>query len=155
MRDASACKRRPVDFIAEQRSAPIPLPPEDHAAIEANAEPFVANLTSGDWPALAAHYAEDAVLYPPDREPVHGRAAIEAYFSAFPPVLELVPDVEVIDGSGDTAYVRGSSVVTFAAEGDSAPVKERLKFVEVHRKQPDGRWLMAVDIWNSSPLDAV
>lgn len=131
------------------------LSPEDYAAIEANAEPFIASLTSGNWAALVAHYAEDAVLYPPDREPVRGRAAIEAYFSEFPPVLELLADVELIDGSDDTAYLRGSSVLSFAADDGGAPVKEKLKFVEVHRKQPDGRWLMVVDIWNSSPLDAV
>ncbi len=70
-------------------------------------------------------------------------------------MLELVADVELIDGSGDTAYLRGSSMLTFAADSSGETEKEKLKFVEVHRKQPDGRWLMVVDIWNSSPLDAV
>ena len=109
---------------------------------------------AGDWAALASHYAEDAVLYPPGSEPVVGRAAIEAYFAAFPPVLDLVPDVEAIDGSGDTAYIRGTSVVAFATESGE-PERQRLKFIEVHRRQPNGSWLMVADIWNSSPLHTV
>ena len=131
------------------------LRPEDHAALEANAEPFVASLLAGDWSALSAHYAEDAVLYPPGRDPVCGRAAIESYFAAFPPLIGLVPEVEVIDGADDTAYVMGSSVQTFAAEGEGErePVSQRLKFIEIHRKQPDGRWLMVADIWNQSPIE--
>jgi ketosteroid isomerase-like protein len=137
------------------QEADIALPSEDYATIEANGEPFIASLISGDWAALSAHYAEDAVLYPPARDPVRGRAAIETFFASFPPVIELVPDVEKIDGSGDTAYVQGSSVVTFAPEGGGEPVHEKLKFIEIHRKQPDGRWLMVADIWNSSPSDAV
>lgn len=127
------------------------MPPEDRAALEANGDPFIASLLAGDWPALASHYAEDAVLYPPGREPVRGRDAIEAFFASFPPVVDLVADVEEIDGSGDTAYLRGSSVVTFATEGEGEAAKESLKFIEIHRKQPDGRWLMVADIWNDTP----
>lgn len=95
------------------------------------------------------------MLYPPSQAPVRGRAAIEAFFASFPPVIDLAPDIDVIDGSGDTAFVIGSSVVTFAAEGDGQPVREKLKFVEIHRKQTDGSWMMVADIWNSSPSDAV
>jgi len=82
---------------------------------------------------------------------VRGRAAIEAFFASFPPVIDIVPDVEAIDGAGDTAYVTGSSKVVFAADGEGEPESETLKFVEIHRKQPDGRWLMVVDIWNDAP----
>jgi len=137
------------------REAVITLQAEDYAALDANAEPFISNLIAGDWPALAAHYAEDAVLYPPGLDPVHGRAAIEAFFSAFPPVVDLVADVEKIDGSGDTAYLMGSSVVTFAAEEGGEAEREKLKFIEIHRKQSDGRWLMVADIWNPSPTESV
>ncbi len=86
---------------------------------------------------------------------MRGRAAIEAFFSSFPPVIELVADIEEIDGSGDTAYLRGSSRVTFAAEGEGDPATELLKFIEIHRKQPDGSWLMVADIWNQSPTEIV
>lgn len=125
------------------------LPAADRQALAAGAEPFVASLITGDASAVAMHYAEDAVLLPPGRDPVVGRAAIRDFFASFPPVVSLEATVDEIDGSADTAFVRGSSVVTMRGAG-GATDREVLKFVEVHRKQPDGTWLMAVDIWNGS-----
>jgi ketosteroid isomerase-like protein len=119
----------------------------DRQALAAGAEPFVASLIAGDAAALSMHYAEDAVLLPPGRDPVVGRAAIREFFASFPPVISLEPTVEEIDGSTDIAFVRGSSRVTMSGE-DGGTEREVLKFVEIHRKQADGSWLMTVDIWN-------
>ncbi len=136
--------------VQPREETPIALPPADIAAIRAKAAPFIASLVAGDAPALAAHYAEDATLYPPGREAVRGRAGIEAFFGAFPPVLGLLPEVEEIDGDGDIAFVRGTSVVVMASEEGAEPARQRLQFIELHRKQPDGRWLMTADIWNAA-----
>ena len=45
-------------------------------AIEAAVQRYVEASNQGDADALASLYADDAVLLPPDHEPVRGRAAI-------------------------------------------------------------------------------
>ncbi len=55
-----------------------PGPPEPMArlAIEAAVTRYVAASNRGDAEALMELYAEDAVLLPPDHEPIQGREAI-------------------------------------------------------------------------------
>lgn len=45
--------------------------------------------------------------------------------------------------------------MTMAPPGAPGPVKDSGKYVEVRRRQADGRWLVAVDIFNSDvPIPA-
>ena len=52
-----------------------------------------------------------------------------------------------VDGYGDLAYARGIYSLSFLAEVDTVTVDG--KWVQIFRKQPDGSWLIALDIWNS------
>ena len=56
--------------------------------------------------------------------------------------------------SGDIAYTTGTYELTMNdASGKSVP--DHGKYVEVWKKQADGKWKVAVDIWNSDlPLSA-
>lgn len=60
-----------------------------------------------------------------------------------------------LDGRGDLAYVRGHYKPTASpkAKGGAARSEEG-KFVEVLKRQPDGTWRYAIDIFNSNlPAD--
>ena len=70
----------------DQHEAPAGLTEEDHAAIEATVQTFVAGVLAGDAAMVAGTYTEDGVLMPPNHPAVEGRTAIEAYFAAWPPV---------------------------------------------------------------------
>ena len=59
-----------------------------------------------------------------------------------------IPPTE-IDGRGDLAYVRGTYAMTIMPEGAPEPIREIGKYVVILQKQPDGSWLVVVDIWNS------
>ena len=61
---------------------------------------------------------------------------------------------EYVEGREDLAYVLGTYTMTIAPPGAPGPVKDSGKFVTVLRRQPDGRWLVAVDMF-SSDLPAV
>jgi uncharacterized protein (TIGR02246 family) len=122
---------------------------EDVTAIRASTESFAEAIRAGDWAGVAALYTEDAVFMPPNEPAVQGRAAIEAWMGAFPPLTEFSPAVVDIDGRGDLAYVRGTISMTIVPEGTPEPIRETAKYVEIRRRQPDGTWLIAVDIFNS------
>ncbi len=125
----------------------------DIAAIEEVDESWAAAANGDDWGGLAALYTEDAILMPPNGPVVQGRAAIEAFFVAFPPTSGWTLNPVEIDGRGDLAFVRGTFSTMIEMEGMPA-VQETGKYIEIRRKQADGSWLLAVDIFNSNtPLE--
>ena len=125
----------------------------DIAAIEEVSASFAAAANADDWGGVAALYTEDAVLMPPNGPAVQGRADIEAFVAAFPPMSGLTLNEVLIDGRGDLAFVRGTYSMMMEMEGMPA-VPETGKYIEIRRKQEDGSWLLAVDIFNSdTPLE--
>ena len=45
--------------------------------------------------------------------------------------------------------MRGAYTMTLAVPGAPAPVQDRGKYIEIWRKQADGPWKLARDIFNS------
>lgn len=125
-----------------------PLSDEDVAALNQAADAYQAAVTAGDFDAWAAFYTEDAVIMPPGQPAIRGRDAIKAWGEAFPTIVEWTPDRVEVDGRGDLAYVRATFSMTVEV-GEAEPVSEKGKYLEIWRKQPDGSWLIAVDIFNS------
>jgi uncharacterized protein (TIGR02246 family) len=130
--------------------APPSLSEGDTASIRGVSDEFRKNMVAGDWAPLVALYTEDGVLMPPGGPSVEGRPAIEAFMKAFPKVTEMTFDLEAIDGRGDLAFVRGAYRMTMEIAGAPGPVTDEGKFVEIRRKGADGRWLIAIDIFNSN-----
>jgi len=114
---------------------------------------FAAALNAKDAEAAAALYTEDAVLIPPGEPLVRGRKAIEEYWRA---AIESggVRDVsvETLDAlsSGSLGYETGSFVL-MANGPDGEAVIDKGRYIEVLRREPDGRWLSTHGIWNASP----
>jgi len=125
-----------------------PLSSADAAALRAVHDRFSAALLRQDFDAVAALYAEDATLLPPQEPAVHGRAAIRKWTAAVPRVTRIVLQVDDLDGRADVAYMRGAFAMTLEPEG-APPVSLAGKYVEILKKQPDGVWRFAVDIFNS------
>jgi ketosteroid isomerase-like protein len=121
----------------------------DHAAIRASTDRFPTSLVKRDFAALGRLYTEDAVVMPPNQPAVFGRAAFERWIVSFPRVLRLTLTPAEIDGRADIAYVRGTYAMTLHPEGAPTPVDDVGKYVEIRKRQPDGSWLIATDIFNS------
>jgi uncharacterized protein (TIGR02246 family) len=102
-----------------------------------------------DFATWAALFLDDAVIYPPNEPAVKGRAAIRAWLEKFPPITEFKLNNEKVEGREDLAYVLGTYTMTITPPGAPGPVKDSGKFVTVVRRQPDGRWLGAVDMFSS------
>jgi uncharacterized protein (TIGR02246 family) len=126
-----------------------PLSEEDVAAIKASPEAFAKTVLAGDWAAYAALFTEDAVFMPPNVPVVEGRVAIQAFLEPFSSFTQAELTIVQIDGRGNLAFVRGQYSETFMVEGTPEPIHDTGKYVEIWRKQPDGKWLIAVQIFNS------
>ena len=114
-------------------------------AIEATVDRYVAASNEGDAEALADLYAEDAMLLPPDHEPIHGREAIvEFWRQGTDTGLEVSPLRLEVDG--DIAYMVGRYRLppTDEEEADSG------QYVLCLKRQRDGAWKLTADIWNGS-----
>jgi ketosteroid isomerase-like protein len=129
--------------------APEKLSEADIAKIRAMTANFARAAMAHSDSANAVQYTENAVFMPPNQPAVEGRAAIQAWFKAFPPVAVFTLKVLDVDGHGDVAYERGTYRMVIAGAGKAPALSDHGKFLAVRRRQPDGMWLMSADIFNS------
>ena len=121
----------------------------DIAKINEVSQMFVKGMLVKNWTAVAALYVDDAVLNPPHEPPVKRRTAINAWLEKFPPLTAFTLNNVQVEGRDDLAYVLGTYTMTIVPTGGPGPINDSGKYVEVRRRQADGRWLIAVDIFNS------
>ncbi|MGE3343789.1 MAG: SgcJ/EcaC family oxidoreductase [Vicinamibacterales bacterium] len=123
----------------------------DEAAVRGALDAYFDAAISGDPSRWAALYANDAVMMPPSSATVEGRAAIETWLKALPVVITEADGnpVEVI-GTGDLAYVRGTYAIGMKLPGVTDPVLQEGKLLQIYRRQQNGTWLLARDIWNAN-----
>src|SRR6266576_3838735 len=138
-----------VVLLAACQATPPPLSDADKAGIRAVSDSFVAYIRTNRDSASASLFTEHAVVMPATRGIIEGRPAILAFFQAGPELRSFTLTNIDIDGRGDLAYVRGTySFASPTADGQSA-VGDHGKFIEIRRRQGDGKWLVAAEIFNS------
>jgi len=138
-----------VVLLAACQATPPPLSDADKAGIRAVSDSFVAYIRTNRDSANASLFTEHAVVMPANRGIIEGRPAILAFFQAGPALRSFTLTNIDIDGRGDLAYVRGTySFAIPTADGQSA-VGDHGKFIEIRRRQADGKWLVAAEIFNS------
>ena len=125
------------------------LTAEDLSTIQSSSHEFAKLMVDGDFDELVKLYTHDAVLMPPHHPAVEGQDALLAWLKTFPKVSKFSLSISDVGGYGDIAYVRGHATMTSHPEGAAEPVDEVMKYVEIRKKQVNGSWLMAVDIFNS------
>ena len=100
---------------------------------------------AGDAAAVAALYAEDGVLHPPNSAPVQGRDNIEAFWTTgfeAGNTIELTTDH--MWGMGDAAAETGMYVIT---SPDGAHLDHG--HYSLVYTMSDGKWKIVSDMWNS------
>lgn len=118
--------------------------------IEANTKAFMAAFNRGDAAAVAAMYAIDAKVLPPNGEIVEGRQNIQAFWQNLISVgakLQALDTVEV-DALGNLAYELGKYTLMIPQAGGQSTT-DLGKYVVIWKRQ-GRRWQLAVDIWNTS-----
>jgi len=119
--------------------------PGSRSAIEATVRQYVAASNQGDAEALADLYAADAMLLPPDHEPIRGRDAIGAFWrEGTDQGLEVTTLSVEVEGNIGYLVGRYNLPATDEEPADSG------KYVMCLKRQGDGSWKLTADIWNRS-----
>jgi ketosteroid isomerase-like protein len=123
----------------------------DRVEIQKATTELLAAVNSSDYRGLLAVWSDDGVLMPPNHAVVRGRADLEKYFKerfsgtrfrfAF-----TFSDIQL---AGDLAFERLAYTAMIWPAGGAQPVEDAGKGLHVYRRQADGLWKLAVDIWNS------
>ena len=106
---------------------------------------FVNALNAGDLDALVALYEPNAALMPSPGNVVNGTAAIRealAGFLAAKPSMTM--SARTLAQGCDVALVSATWQLSLTGQ-DGKPATMSGRSVEVLRRQPDGRWLFAID----------
>jgi uncharacterized protein (TIGR02246 family) len=149
---AAACQPRPRAIATTAAAVDQPLAAVDLAAIRAADSSFAGAAGAGDATAVAGMYLADARLMPPNTPTVEGRDAIRKFWTGLLGAYQVRFDVasEEIEGRGDLAYARGHYTLDGTAKAKGgAPIHDEGKFLEVLRRQADGTWRYAVDMYSS------
>ena len=107
---------------------------------------FAEALNAGNLDALVALYEPQAALMPSPDKLVTGSAAIRESLIAFlagKPKISLTP--RLVSQTGDLAVVTAKWELSVTGP-DGKPATMTGQSVEVVRRQPDGRWLFAIDL---------
>lgn len=109
-------------------------------------------LEAKDLGRLTSFYADDALAFYPNIPLLTGKDAIRERWKnnfAKPDFAISGQSLKVhVSGSGDLAYAHGISTST-VNDATGKPKTDKGKYVAVYRKQPDGKWKLAIDIANS------
>ena len=139
-------------LFSSTRLTAADLPPADAAAVRAVTQEYRDAWLANDAARVMATLTPGAILLPSGLSPIEGQAAIRRFW--FPTngpsttviAMELV--IEEVSGSGDLAFVRGHGALTFETTGADAPTSLRSTFLNILRRQPDGRWLIDRRMWS-------
>jgi ketosteroid isomerase-like protein len=146
-----------ISVTACKAPAPTGLTDQDKAAIRKVSEEGIkmCNAPEKDFEAFVKfYYTEDAMSLAPNEPAVKGRANQIAWYKAFPP-FELAEEIVELDGRGDLAYARLTGTTKVTMPGATEPIVDTIKGMEIWKKQNDGSWKCACDVWNSDlPITA-
>jgi ketosteroid isomerase-like protein len=107
---------------------------------------------SKDLDKTVSYYSDDATVLPPNAPVATTKEAIRKVWQDMLATPGFViswkaTKVEVAK-SGDLGFVSGTYEVTMN-DASGKPVSEKGKYVEVWKKQADGKWKCGTDTWNS------
>ena len=144
-RRASPALAAVVLLLAACQHAPV-RPGGEEAAVHDVVARYESASNAGDAVALAALYADDALLLPPDGGIVSGHDAILAFWQDG---IESGISFEVVESSVDAG--NGYVVGRFVMEASASAPADSGKYVLCLKRGRDGAWRVVADMWNATP----
>jgi len=99
-----------------------------------------------------AYYSDDAIVLPPNSASATTKDAIrnvwKDMFASPGLVLTWKASRVELGKSGDMAWVSGTYELIMN-DPSGRPINDRGKYLEIWKKQPDGKWKCGADMWNS------
>lgn len=139
----AGCSRSTFDVAADRVSL-----------LKRDAEWADAASNGKDVEKIISYWTDDALVVPPGQPVVEGKAAIRAFVADSLKIpgfkIHWVSKEVSFSPDGQLAYMRGTNETTVPGpDGKLMTIPGRS--VTVWRREPDGQWRCAVDIWNAPP----
>lgn len=128
------------------------------AGLDSAANRLLTALRNDNPDSLLALMADDLLLMPPNEPVLKGKVAVRTWYEHLLTQLRtnslIVTDREVrVDG--DLATEVATFEWALAPVAGGSPVSDRGHYIQVWRHEPDGRWLLSREMWNSTiPIPA-
>jgi ketosteroid isomerase-like protein len=107
-----------------------------------------------DVEAILSYWTDDAVVIPPGLPAVSGKDALRQYVTESLRIpgfrISWKSSVPVLSKDGSLAYMSGENTLSMQGP-DGNPMTLRGRALTVWRKDLDGEWRCAHDIWNAPP----
>jgi ketosteroid isomerase-like protein len=122
--------------------------------LKRDAEWAIAASEGRDLERVLSYWTDDAIVMPPGLPAVTGKRALREYVEA----SMHIPGFRITWTSTDVtfspdrnlAYMFGTNSIDMNGP-DGTPMRIDGRAVTIWRKDPDGEWRCAVDIWNAPP----
>jgi uncharacterized protein (TIGR02246 family) len=120
------------------------------ADIEAGEAAWQKAFNGGDASGVTELYTQDARLMPPNTDIVAGRDSIEGFVKEFVATgAQIKFNLLTVYEAGDVATAVGTYEMSIPIPGADAQ-QDTGKYIEVWKRESDGAWRIADDIFNSS-----
>jgi len=123
------------------------------SAVDSAAARLLSALRTNSPDSLLALMTDDVVLMPPDEPALKGKEAVRGWYDQFLTQLRTsnltISDREVLLG-GEWATEVAEFEWTLLPIAGGPPSVDRGRYIQIWQRQPDGRWLFARELWNSS-----
>lgn len=108
----------------------------------------------GDVDGIVSYWTEDAVVMPPGQPKIVGREALRQYVAESMKIpgfrITWKSSDPVLSPDGRMAYMLAENTVSMRGpDGTTMVIPGRA--LTIWRKDPDGQWRCAVDMWNAPP----
>ena len=123
---------------------------EEEKLLQRDAEWAAIASAGQDVEAILSYWTDDAIVFAPGMQPISGKAALREYVTSSLniPGFKISWKSTDVRLSGDLAYMLGNNSVTLNGP-DGVPVTIQGRAVTIWRRDSDGEWRCAIDIWNS------
>jgi len=123
----------------------------ERAAVARTTARLLSAVNAADLAGVLAVWSDDGVLMPPHHPSVRGRPEIERYFSELFERTRFTFSftATTLHISGGTAFERIEYSVSARPAQGGAEARDVGKGLHVYRREPNGLWKLALDIWNS------
>jgi uncharacterized protein (TIGR02246 family) len=131
-------------------SQTVPNASGDSSAIRSSQDAWYKSFNSGDGAAVAALYADDAVVMAPNVPAARGIAAIRDYYSKAAPEFQST-GLAAVEGPAGDIGVSGDFAwqsTTYTVTDKSGATVDAGKILTVFQRR-DGKWMIIRDTWNS------
>ena len=119
-----------------------------------DAEWAAAAAEGRDIELILSFWTDDAIVIPPGLPSVIGKTALREYVEGSMQIpgfmITWTSDDITFSPDGQLAYIFSRNAVTMNAP-DGSPATTEGRAVTIWRREADGEWRCAVDIWNAPP----